>query len=39
MMPHAILDAETMFLALQDEVRRSKESRYEHCLHGVLLVT
>src|SRR3954469_8451307 len=33
-----ILDAETMILALQDEIRRSEESRYDHRLHGVLLV-
>lgn len=33
-----ISDAETMILALQDEIRRSGESRYDHRLHGVLLV-
>lgn len=33
-----ISDAETMILALQDEIRRSEESRYDHRLHGVLLV-
>jgi transposase len=33
-----ISDAETMILALQDEIRRSDESRYDHRLHGVLLV-
>ena len=27
-----------MVLALQDEIRRSDESRYDHRLHGVLLV-
>src|SRR5947207_13835284 len=27
-----------MILELQDEVRRSDESRYDHRLHGVLLV-
>ena len=27
-----------MILALQDEIRRSDESRYDHRLHGVLLV-
>ena len=27
-----------MILALQDEIRRSEESRYDHRLHGVLLV-
>jgi len=33
-----ISDSETMILALQDEIRRSEESRYDHRLHGVLLV-
>ncbi len=33
-----ISDPETMILALQDEIRRSEESRYDHRLHGVLLV-
>lgn len=27
-----------MILALQDEIRRSEESRYDHRLHGILLV-
>lgn len=27
-----------MILALQDEIRRSDESRYDHRLHGILLV-
>ena len=27
-----------MILALQDEIRRSEEARYDHRLHGVLLV-
>src|SRR5260370_3136349 len=27
-----------MILALQDEIRRSEESRYDHRWHGVLLV-
>lgn len=31
-------DAETVILGLQDEIRRSEESRYDHRLHGVLLV-
>lgn len=31
-----VSDAETMILALQDEIRRSEESRYDHRLHGVL---
>jgi transposase len=34
----AVSDAERMCLALQDEIRRSDESRYDHRLHGVLLV-
>jgi len=38
MKPLRIGDAETMILALQDEIRRSDESRYDHRLHGVLLV-
>jgi transposase len=38
MKPLAVSDAETMCLALQDEIRRSDESRYDHRLHGVLLV-
>ena len=29
---------ETMILALQDEIRRSGEARYDHRLHGLLLV-
>ena len=33
-----IQDAEVMRLALQDEIMRSEESRYDHRLHGVLLV-
>lgn len=28
----------TLVLALQDEIRRSDESRYDHRLHGILLV-
>src|SRR5690242_6780749 len=31
-------DAETIILALQDEIRRSKEAKYDHRLHGLLLV-
>jgi transposase len=38
MTPLKIADAQTMILALQDEIRRSDESRYDHRLHGVLLV-
>jgi transposase len=33
-----ISDRENMILAVQDEIRRSEESRYDHRLHGVLLV-
>ena len=33
-----IADAETMKIALQQEICRSDESRYDHRLHGVLLV-
>lgn len=33
-----IADAATVVLGLQDEIRRSEESRYDHRLHGVLLV-
>ena len=38
MRPLQIADAETIVLGLQDEIRRSEESRYDHRLHGVLLV-
>lgn len=34
-----IADAEVMRLAIQQEIARSKESRYDHRLHGVLLVS
>jgi transposase len=33
-----ITDATNVILGLQDEIRRSDESRYDHRLHGVLLV-
>jgi Winged helix-turn helix len=33
-----ITEAATVALGLQDEIRRSEESRYDHRLHGVLLV-
>ena len=33
-----ISDAETMIFALQDEIRRTQEARYDHRLHAVLLV-
>ena len=34
-----IADADVMRIAIQDEIRRSSESRYDHRLHGVLLVS
>jgi transposase len=33
-----IPDADTVILGLQDEIRRSEEARYDHRLHGLLLV-
>jgi len=33
-----ISQPELIVLGLQDEIRRSEESRYDHRLHGVLLV-
>src|ERR1700693_3026538 len=33
-----IADSATIILGLQDEIQRSEESRYDHRLHGVLLV-
>lgn len=33
-----IPDAETVILGLQEEIRRSSEARYDHRLHGILLV-
>lgn len=38
MKPLLVPDAANVILALQDEIRRSGESRYDHRLHGVLLV-
>jgi transposase len=38
MKPLTISDSQEMILGLQDEIRRSGESRYDHRLHGVLLV-
>lgn len=38
MRPLRISEASTIALGLQDEIRRSEESRYDHRLHGVLLV-
>ena len=33
-----LTDAQTMVLILQDEIRRNEQARYDHRLHGVLLV-
>ena len=33
-----IADANTVILGLQDEIRRSEDARYDHRLHGLLLV-
>lgn len=38
MKPLTIADATNIVLGLQDEIRRSQEARYDHRLHGVLLV-
>jgi transposase len=38
MKPLKIANAASMVLGLQDEIRRSEESRYDHRLHGVLLI-
>src|SRR5271157_4465377 len=38
MRPLRVADSATIILGLQDEIRRSEESRYDHRLHGVLLV-
>lgn len=38
MRPLTITDAAAIVLGLQDEIRRSEDSRYDHRLHGVLLV-
>src|SRR5262245_837490 len=38
MKPLTISDQEDMIMALQDEIRRNDTSRYDHRLHGVLLV-
>src|SRR5450759_3225375 len=35
MRPLTIADSATIILGLQDEIRRSEESRYDHRLHGV----
>ena len=38
MRPLTIFNAPAVVQALQDEIRRSPDSRYDHRLHGVLLV-
>ena len=38
MKPLMVSDREHMILALHDEIRRSEDARYDHRLHGVLLV-
>jgi transposase len=38
MKPLTISDQENMIMAIQDEIRRNDASRYDHRLHGVLLV-
>jgi transposase len=38
MRPLSIADPTSIVLGLQDEIRRSEESRYDQRLHGVLLV-
>ncbi len=38
MRPLFVSDAENVILGLQDEIRRTPDSRYDHRLHGVLLV-
>jgi len=38
MKPLTIVDAPTVILGLQDEIRRNPESRYNHRLHGLLLI-
>lgn len=39
MRPLKIQNPEAVARAVQDEIRRSEESRYDHRLHGILLVT
>ncbi len=38
MRPLTVPDAQNVILALQDEIRRNDEARYDHRLHGLLLV-
>lgn len=39
MKPLTVSDPDLAVLALQDEIRRTEESRYDHRLHGLLLVS
>lgn len=34
----SISDPETIVLGIQDEIRRSADARYDHRLHGILLI-
>ena len=34
-----IKDAKVMWIAIQQEIARNEESRYDHRLHGLILVT
>ena len=38
MRPPNVPDAENVILALQDEIRRTDDFRYDHRLHGLLFV-
>jgi hypothetical protein len=38
MRPLTIVEADSAVIGLQQEIQRSEESRYDHRLHGVLLV-
>ena len=38
MKPLTVSDRENMVFAIHDEIRRSEQSKYDHRLHGVLLV-
>ena len=38
MRPLTIVEAASAVVGLQQEIQRSEESRYDHRLHGVLLV-
>lgn len=38
MKPLTIADSSTIILRLQDEIRRTEKSRYDHRLYGLLLV-